>query len=168
MCWNVSWAASADSLVKTWLSHLLKPTPVTVVHRCIGCQCFILLPKVGVIFNILPFFRKLLKEITFDKILDEISKRKKNVHLHYIRLVILHIQVVCFEHVATWKRCCDMQKVCGNSFEDRKRHNVQHNLNVDWRYGRILGYMMILVYAEYFKSIQICWHMERVFVTLLI
>ena len=81
---------------------------------------------------------------------------------------MLHIRVICFEHMAEWKRCCDMQKVCGNSFEDRKRHNVQHNLNVDWRYGRILGYMMILVYAEYFKSIQICWHMERVFVTLLI
>jgi len=53
-----------------------------------------------------------------------------------------------------------MQKVCGNSFEDRKMHNVPHNLNVDWRYSRILGYMMIFisVYAEHFKSIQMLAH----------
>ena len=88
------------------------------------------------------------------------SKKKKNAPWHYIQLVILHIQVICFEHMATWKRCCDMQKVCGNTFEDRKMHNVPHNLNVDWRYSRILGYMMIFisVYAEYFKSIQMLAH----------
>ena len=46
------------------------------------------------------------------------EKRKVFALLHYIRLVMLHIQVICFEHMAAWKRCCDMQKVCGNIFED--------------------------------------------------
>ena len=60
--------------------------------------------------------------------------------------------------MAAWKRC-DMRNVCGNIFEDHKRHNVQHNLNVHHRFGGDLvkssGYTMILilVYAESFKNI---------------
>ena len=69
---------------------------------------------------------------------------------------MLHIQVVCFEHMATWKRCCDMRKVCGNIFEDRKRCNVQPNLNVHQRFSKILRlyddvYIGISLYAESFK-----------------
>ena len=58
--------------------------------------------------------------------------------------------------MAAWKRRSDMQKVCGNIFEDR---NVQLYLNIHHRFGRDLvkpsGYTMILilVYAESFKSI---------------
>ena len=54
------------------------------------------------------------------------------MHLHYIQLVMLHIWVVCFEHMPAWKRCCDMLKVCCYIFEDckTKRHNVQHKLNM--------------------------------------
>ena len=76
--------------------------------------------------------------------------------LHYIQLVVLHIWVICFEHMATWKRCDIMRKVCGNIFEDR---NVQLYLNVHRRFGRDLvkssGYTMIfiLIYAESFKII---------------
>ena len=70
---------------------------------------------------ILPFFIILLQEITFNQYHYQIStrKREKNVftHLHYIRVVLLHIKVVCFEHTATWKGCYDMRKVCGNIFE---------------------------------------------------
>ena len=43
-----------------------------------------------------------------------------------------------FEHIAAWKRCCDMQKVCGNILEDRKRCNVQPNLNVHQKFSQIL------------------------------
>ena len=52
-----------------------------------------------------------------------------------------------------------MQKVCGNIFEDRKRCNIQLNLNIHRRFGGDLvkssSYTMIfiLVYAESFKSI---------------
>ena len=65
---------------------------------------------------------------------------------------MLHIRVVCFEHMAAWKGCCDMRKVCGNIFEDR---NVQLNLNVHQDLVKSSGYTMIfiLVYAESFKSI---------------
>ena len=53
VCWNVSWPASTDSLAKTpdFLLHW-NVTPVTVVHHCIRCQCFILLPNVWVVFKI--------------------------------------------------------------------------------------------------------------------
>ena len=40
--------------------------------------------------------------------------------MHYFRTAMLYIRVICFEHMAAWKRC-DMRKVCGNMFEDRKR-----------------------------------------------
>ena len=58
--------------------------------------------------------------------------------------------------MATWKRRSDMQKVCGNIFEDR---NVELYVNVHRRFDGDLvkssGYTMIfiLVYAESFKSI---------------
>ena len=61
------------------------------------------------------------------------------MRLHYIQVVMLHIRVICFEHMATWKRCCDMRKVCGHIFEDRKRHNIQPKLNVHQRFSQILG-----------------------------
>ena len=58
--------------------------------------------------------------------------------------------------MATWKKRSDMQKVCGNIFEDR---NVQLYLNVHHRFGGDLvkssGYTMILilVYAKSFIRI---------------
>ena len=46
VCWNVSWPASAVSVVKNGLSLSRNFTPVAVVHHCIRRQCFILLPNV--------------------------------------------------------------------------------------------------------------------------
>ena len=49
--------------------------------------------------------------------------------LHYIQVVMLHIQVICFQRMAVWKRCYDMRKVCGNIFEGcnvRQKINVKH------------------------------------------
>ena len=40
-----------------------------------------------------------------------LNKQKEKVFMHYIWLVMLHIWVICFKHMATWKRCRDMQKV---------------------------------------------------------
>ena len=40
--------------------------------------------------------------------------------------------------MAAWKRHSDMRKVCGNIFEDRKKRNVQLNLNVHQRFSQIL------------------------------
>ena len=40
--------------------------------------------------------------------------------------------------MAAWKRRSDMQKVCGNIFEDRKWHNIQPNLKVHQRFSQIL------------------------------
>ena len=48
------------------------------------------------------------------------GKNKVFTLLRYIWLAMLHIRVICFEHMATWKRCSDMQKGCGNIFEDHK------------------------------------------------
>ena len=56
---------------------------------------------------------------------------------HYIHLVLLYIQVICFEYMAAWKRC-DMQNVCGNIFEDCKRRNVQHKFYVQHIFSQIL------------------------------
>ena len=48
--------------------------------------------------------------------------------------------------MAAWKRRSDMQKVCGNIFEDR---NIQLYLNIHRRFGGDLfkssGYTMILI-----------------------
>ena len=53
MCWNISQPASADNLVKNWLSHFVETLPpVTVVRQCIRYQCFILLPNDWVVFKI--------------------------------------------------------------------------------------------------------------------
>ena len=125
VCWNVSWPASADNLVKTDFLFRQNFTPVTVVHHCIRRQCFILLPNVWVVFKI--YFAILHKIVARNNVQQSIrlnkqkEKEKVFVLLHYIRLVMLHIRVICFEHMAAWKRCCDMRKVCGNIFEDRKR-----------------------------------------------
>ena len=51
---------------------------------------------------------------------------------------MLHIWVICLEHMAAWKRCCDMQKVCGDISEDCKWHNIQPNLKVHQRFSQIL------------------------------
>ena len=65
--------------------------------------------------------------------------------------------------MAAWKRRSDMQKECGNIFED---HNIQLYLNVHCRFGGDLvkssGYMMIfiLVYAESVKSIGMLAYRE--------
>ena len=77
--------------------------------------------------------------------------------MHYFQSAMIHIQVICFWHMAAWKRRSDTQKVCGNIFED---HNIQLHLNVRRRFGKDLvhssGYtmMLILLYAESFKSIR--------------
>ena len=62
------------------------------------------------------------------------QKEKKKSFRAFARLVMLHIRVICFQHMATWKRCSDMRKVCSKFFEDR---NVQLNLNVHWRFSQI-------------------------------
>ena len=49
-----------------------------------------------------------------------------------------------------------MRKMCGNIFEDRKRRNVQLNLNVHRRFSQIFRLyddIYIGIYAESFKSI---------------
>ena len=75
--------------------------------------------------------------------------------LHYIWLAMLPIQVICFEHMATWKRCSDyMQKVCGNISEDHKRHNIQLNLNVHLRFSQI--------FQLYDDIYSICWNLLKV------
>ena len=66
---------------------------------------------------------------------------------------MLHIRVVCFEHLAT---CCDMRKMCGYIFEDCKRLNVQHKLNIYRIFSQILWLyddIYVGIYAESFKSI---------------
>ena len=40
--------------------------------------------------------------------------------------------------MAEWKRSCDMRKVCGYIFEDRKKRNVRHKLNIQWTFSQIL------------------------------
>ena len=113
-----------------------------MLRHCIRRQCFILLPNVSVVFLI--YFAILHKIVAVNNVqqsirLNKQKERKKGFALlHNIRLVMLHIRVVCFEHMAEWKRCCDMRTVCGSIFEDRKRHNVQHNLNVHQRFSQIL------------------------------
>ena len=84
----------------------------------------------------------------FNIVLDYTSKGGGKVftRLHYIQVAMLHSRVVCFEHMVAWKRCCDMRKVCGYIFEDRKRHNVWHKLNVHRIFSQILQlYMMIFI-----------------------
>ena len=101
---------------------------LTVVHQCIRRHCLILPPNVWVVFKI--YFAILHNIVARNNVqhcmrLNKQKEEKKRfMHLHYIRVVMLHIWVVCFEHMAAWKRCCDMQKVCGYIFEDHKRHNV--------------------------------------------
>ena len=101
----------------------------------------ILLPNVWVVFKI--YFAILHSIVARNNIQQSIrlnnQKGEKKVFalLHYIRLIMLHIRVICFEHMAAWKRC-DMRKVCGNIFEDHKRCNVQPNLNVHRKFSQIL------------------------------
>ena len=135
-------------------------TPVTVVRQCIRRQCFILLPNVWVVKKI--HFAILHKIVAINNVQQCIrlnkQKEKKKVFalLHYFWSAMLHIRVICFQHMAAWKRRSDTCKVCGNIFEDR---NVQLYLNIHCRFGgdfvKSSGYMMtfILVYAESFKSI---------------
>ena len=80
MCWNVSWPASADSLVKTPdLLFRWNFTPVTVVHHCIRRQCFVLLPNVWVVFKI--YFVILHNIVTRNNVQQRIrlNKQKKKV-----------------------------------------------------------------------------------------
>ena len=44
----------------------------------------------------------------------ELHKQKEKTRFSH--LVMLHIWVICFQHMAAWKRRCDMQKVGGNIF----------------------------------------------------
>ena len=131
-------------------------TPVTVVHYCIRHQCFILLPNVWVVFKI--YFAIPHKIVAINNVQQSIKQAKGKkiiVLLHYIRLATLHIWVICFEHMTAWKSCSDMRKVCGNIFEDCKRHNVQLNLNVHQRFSQILW-----LYDDIY--IGICWIFESI------
>ena len=88
---------------------------------------------------LLPLFIKLWQEITFNKVLNK-QRGGRGGGLHFcttLWLVILHIRVICFEHMATWKRCCDMWKVCG-IFLKTIKGIIQHNLNVHQRLSQIL------------------------------
>ena len=92
------------------------------------------------------FFKNKNKKTTTT--LNKQKEKKKNTRLHYIWVVMLHIQVVCFERIATWKGCYDMQKVCENISEGC---NVQQKLNVKHIcLVKTYGYTMIfiLVYAK--------------------
>ena len=131
-----------------------------MVRHCIRRQCFILLPNVWVVFKI--YFAILPKIVAINNVQQSIRLNKQKgkkvfAPLHYIRLVMLHLRVICFEQMASWKRCSDMRKVCGNISEDR---NIQLNVNVHGRFGGDLvkssGYTMIfiLVYAKSLKSIK--------------
>ena len=73
VCWNVSWPASADNVVKNFLFHW-NFTPVTVVHHCIRCQCFILLPNVWVVFKI--NFAILHKIVAINNVQQSIKQAK--------------------------------------------------------------------------------------------
>ena len=91
---------------------------------------------------------------------------------------MLHIWVVCFEHMA--KRCCDMRKVCGYTSEDCKRHTVWHKLNVHQIFSQILhcySYTMIFIlilcislilyiYMPNLLKLSECKHTMQVFVML--
>ena len=127
---------SGEELTFSFIKTLLH---VTVVRHCIRRQCFILLPNIWVVFKI--YFAIPHKIVAINNVQQSIKQargKKIIVLLHYIQLAMLHIWVICFEHMAAWKRCSDMRKVCGNIFEDCKRHNVQLNLNVHQRFSQIL------------------------------
>ena len=138
-----------------------------MVRHCIRRQCFILLPNVWVVFKI--YFAILHKIVAISNIQQSIrlnkqkEKEKAFALLHDIQLTMLHVRVICFEHMAAWKGCSDMRKVCGNIFENRKRRNVQLNLNVHQRFSQIFQLYdvvirFILVYAKSFKSIGMLAH----------
>ena len=122
-----------------------------MVRHCIRCHCFILLPNVWVVFKI--YFATLHKIVARNNVQQSIRLNKqkgkkilKNALLHYIQLVMLHIRVICFEHMATWKRC----KRCVVIF----LKTVKANLNVQ-RFSPICYTMIfvLVVYAKSFKSI---------------
>ena len=111
-------------------------TPVTAASHCIRHQCFISLPNVQVVLKIY-FSIHIVARNNVQHGIKQAKGGERFACLHYIRVVMLHIRVICFEHIAAWTRCCDMRKVCGNIFEDRKRCNVQLNLNVHLRFSQI-------------------------------
>ena len=144
-----------------------------MVCHCIRRQCFILLPNVWVIFKI--YFAILHKIVTINNVQQSIKQAKGFFFkfLHYIWLAMLHNWVICFEHMAAWKRCSDMRKVCGNIFEDRKRCNVQQMFIRDL--VKTSSYtIFILVYAKSFKSMgmlayraRFCYAVDLKFVQML-
>ena len=131
-----------------------------MVHHCIRRQCFILLPNVWVVFKI--YFAILHKIVAINNI-QSIRLNKQNEKKKKFSCFCTTSGQPCytsrsfaFKHMAAWKRCSDMQKVCGNIFEDR---NIQLNLNVHHRFGgdlvKSFGYtIFILIYAESVKSIR--------------
>ena len=46
-----------------------------------------------------------------------------------------------------------MRKVCGNIFEDRKRHNVQLNLNIHQRFSQIFQLYEDIYIGIYLKFV---------------
>ena len=95
VCWNVSWPASADNLVKNGLSLSSK----FYSSHCIRRQCFILLPNVWVVFKIYVAILHKIVAINNDQQSTKQAKGKKSQKislLHYVRLAMLHIQVICF------------------------------------------------------------------------
>ena len=80
-------------------------TPVTVVHYCIRCQYFILLPNVWVFFKI--YFAILHNSVARNNIqqsirLNKQKKRKKSVHafaLHWLVITTwVCVEMVMFNH----------------------------------------------------------------------
>ena len=119
-------------------NNMSSKSGAAVVRHCIRRQYFILLPNVWVVFKI--YFAILHKIVAINNVQQRIrlnkqkEKNKVFVLLHYFRLAMLHIRVICFQHMAAWKRLSDMRKMCGNIFEDR---NVQLNSNVHRRFSQI-------------------------------
>ena len=113
-----------------------------MVRHCIRRLCFILLPNVWVVFK--KYFAILHNIVARNNVQHCIRLNKQKEGKKSFRTFALHpdshvhIQVICSEHMAAWKRCCDMRKVCGYIFEDRKRCNVLHELNVYWIFSQIL------------------------------
>ena len=144
-----------------------------MVRHGIRCNCFILLPNVWVVFKI--YFATLHKIVARSNIQQSIRLNKQKgkkvfAPLHYIRLVMLHLRVICFEQTASWKRC----ERCVVVF--LKTVKVQPNLNIQ-RFSPICYTMIfiLVVYAKSFESIgmlayraSFCYAVDLKFVQMLL
>ena len=65
--------------------------------------------------------------------------------------------------MAAWKRCCDMQKVCGYNSEDRKRCNVRHKCSSDIQSNCTVIWWYLYWYMPNLLKVLECKHTMRVF-----